>query len=506
MRSRHLVAVLTAFAAGAATLTIARAHPGGSLRGESVAANVAPLVAGWALAAAGLLAWVTRPVSRVGLLLVLAGLAWFAVELDNPEIGSGALFTVGLLTYAACPAIVAHAALAYPGGRLGSWSERAGVIVAYACTLGVQGLAAAAVFDPPRQGCSACPANHLAVANDPELLATLDRAGVRLGVVWAAVLISLAVWRLVRASPAARLVTAPVLVPLVAYLGLVGADYAHALGRGLLSNDPVDERLWVAQGVALTVLSGGVVLAWARGRRARTAVTRLVIELAGAPVAGGLRAALAGAVGDPELEVAYAVTGGGWVDAAGQPVEPQAPDGRAGTTLLRGGEPVARLIHRAELLDDPGLVEEVTRAARLALEHERLEAELRAQLEQLRASRARTVETGDAERRRLERDLHDGAQQRLVVLSLALRLLRAQLGPGAAESIDAADSRAARRPRRPAGTRPRHLSRGARGGGARGGGRRAGRGGLGADRDPARCRASDSPRRSRPPRTSSSPR
>jgi signal transduction histidine kinase len=90
---------------------------------------------------------------------------------------------------------------------------------------------------------------------------------------------------------------------------------------------------------------------------------------------------------------------------------------------------VAVLIHRPGLLDDLELVEEVVAAARMALENERLQAEVRAQLENLRASRARIVATGDAERRRLERDLHDGAQQRLVGLSLALRLARTKLGP-----------------------------------------------------------------------------
>jgi len=440
MRARHLVAALAAFALGIAALAIASAHPDVTLGGASVAANVALAAAGWALAAAGIVAWVTRPAGSCGPLLTLAGLAWFASELANPAVDSSVAFTLGLVTFAVCPAIVAHAALAYPGGRLASWPERAAVAVAYAGTVGVQGLAAAAVYEPSRQGCSECPDNLVAVASDAGLLDALNRAGVRLGVAWAVALIGVAVWRLARASSAARLLTAPVLVPLIAYLGLVAAGYVHSLGRGYVSNDAVDERLWIGQAVALIALSAGVVLAWVRGRRARTAVTRLVLELAEAPVPGGLRAALAGALADPELEVAYPLTDGGWVDAAGRPVDPAAAPGRATTPLMRGGQAVALLVHRAELLDDPGLVEEVSRAARLALEHERLEAELRAQLEQLRASRARTVEAGDAERRRLERDLHDGAQQRLVVLSLALRLLREQLGPGAADRIDAADA------------------------------------------------------------------
>jgi signal transduction histidine kinase len=85
---------------------------------------------------------------------------------------------------------------------------------------------------------------------------------------------------------------------------------------------------------------------------------------------------------------------------------------------------VALLAHRPNRLDDPGLVVEIAATARLALENERLQAQVRAHLEDLRASRTRIVEQGDAERRRLERNLHDGAQQRLVSLALSLRLAR----------------------------------------------------------------------------------
>ena len=91
---------------------------------------------------------------------------------------------------------------------------------------------------------------------------------------------------------------------------------------------------------------------------------------------------------------------------------------------------MAAIIHDASLTEDSGLVDAVGGAAALALENERLDAELRARLEDLRASRARLVEAGMAERRRLERDLHDGAQQRLVSLALSLRLARNKVGAG----------------------------------------------------------------------------
>ena len=102
-------------------------------------------------------------------------------------------------------------------------------------------------------------------------------------------------------------------------------------------------------------------------------------------------------------------------------------------------------------------------AAALALENERLDAELRANVQELRASRARIVESADAARRRIERDLHDGAQQQLVALALDLRTARRQVdrdpdaGPRAARrraaaTLDDALARAARaRPRHPSG-------------------------------------------------------
>jgi signal transduction histidine kinase len=132
---------------------------------------------------------------------------------------------------------------------------------------------------------------------------------------------------------------------------------------------------------------------------------------------------------DPALDVAYPVGEGRNVDASGNPIEIDATRGRATTRLVRDGETIALLVHRADLLGDPRLVEEVASAARLGFENERLQAEARAQFAELRTSRARLVAASDAERRRLERDLHDGAQQRLVGLTLALRLILRHLDP-----------------------------------------------------------------------------
>src|SRR5207253_10916237 len=150
---------------------------------------------------------------------------------------------------------------------------------------------------------------------------------------------------------------------------------------------------------------------WSRLHRPEA--SKLVVELrTGATTS--LRERLARALGDPTLDVAYRLGDGRYVDATGHPIELPQGVGRAVTTVTAGGEEVAALVHDPALLDEPALVESVRATAGLVLENERLGAEVRAQLAEVRASRARIVPATDAERPRLERNLHDGAQPRPV--------------------------------------------------------------------------------------------
>jgi signal transduction histidine kinase len=440
VRLRHALILVAGLALGASALAISRSEPAGSLAGGSTTQSLVLAGIGCALVGCGVVASARRPLSRFGAILAAAGGAWFAVELNNPGAGSPVLFTLGLLTYAACPALVAHAALAYPDGRIDGRLARAGLGLAYASTIVALGVLPALAFNPGAQGCTECPRNLLAVTSSPSFVEAAGRAGLVLGLVWVPLLSGVAIAQIARSSSAARLLKAPVLLAAVAYLALVTAGFAHGVERGYLSNDRVERNLWLVQAAALGLLVLGVAAAWVRGVRARTRVARLVIALGDAPAVGRLRDALAGALDDPALELAYPLDSDRHVDAQGRPVRLPDTNGRAVTPLVRGGRPIAVMVHRTELLDDPGVLEEVGAAAGLALDHERLQAEARARLEQLQASRSRTVEAGDAERRRLERDLHDGAQQRLVVLSFALRLLRAEVGPDAAARVDAAEA------------------------------------------------------------------
>jgi signal transduction histidine kinase len=308
--------------------------------------------------------------------------------------------------------------------------------------VGLVGIATTAFFDPAVQGCLACPRNLALVHGDANAYDAALRWGLRLALAATVVLAALVLWRLVRAPAPA--ITLPVLAPAAVYLGLVALSLRHGIATGVLGNDDVAVRLWRLQAVALVALAGGVAWGIVRSHRARASVARLVVELAESSEPGGVRDALARALRDPGLQLAYRRTGAdGYIDAHGRPVELEPGAGRAVTPVERNGEPVAALVHDAALLGDPGLVEEVVAAARLELENERFQADLRAQLASLRASRARIVERGDGERRRLERDLHDGAQQRLVGLSLALRILRTRASdpsPELERRLDEADA------------------------------------------------------------------
>lgn len=376
-----LALLLAGLVVGALSFAFARDAPSYAFAGGSLVRAALELAAGYSLIAVGIASWWRRPESRFGALLAMGGVAWFLVEWNNPGIGSSLAFTIGLTLYAAAPPLLAHAALGYPGGRLRSGLEQLGVTIAYVGSLLVLGLFPTLVFDPTAAGCGQCPTNLLLVRDSPGLFDDLNRIGVGLGLAWSLALISLLMFRFFQSTPALRRLIWPALAAVVVYLGLVAVDFAHSLDRGFVGNDAIDIDLRFAQTGALFAFALGVAWDWVRARRTRGEVARLVVELAGSPAPGGLRDRLADALGDPSLVLAYPLGEGRLVDVDGRSVDL----GGDVTALMRDGREVARLSHRRGLLDDPGLVEGVATAARLALENERLRAYAGAQLETLRA-------------------------------------------------------------------------------------------------------------------------
>jgi signal transduction histidine kinase len=235
-----------------------------------------------------------------------------------------------------------------------------------------------------------------------------------------------------------------------ALLPSVAGSVALLLFAALLTNDLVTGSrsqvvLWAAI-VSLVSVPAAFLVGLLRSRLARGGLADLFRDL---KTTGGsdLQGALAKTLGDPSLVVAYRLPGSlGYADVDGRAVlvPPVAAD-RSTATVESDGTELAALVYDASLDDDPELVEAVRAAAGMALENERLQAETQAQLVEVQASRERIVAAGDAERRRLERNLHDGAQQRLVALSLQLRLLQGRVGddPSAQELVSTASDQLA---------------------------------------------------------------
>ena len=200
--------------------------------------------------------------------------------------------------------------------------------------------------------------------------------------------------------------------------------------------------VFVARAFVLVLLGGGLCWVVFRERRRRWSVAQLADELGAAPPPGSLETALARSLGDHQLEVAYWLPDSGcYVDATGQTVDPHVGPTQAVTPIVRRGSPIAIVIHDRSLSSTHDLQREIGSASRLAVDNERLQAQAVAQLVALQASRARIVETSDNTRRQLERNLHDGAQQRLLALSYELQL--AESDARAAGNIELADVLAA---------------------------------------------------------------
>src|SRR5919197_1259080 len=214
-------------AVGVYALRTARDDPAFSFAGATTGGAVALLVGGVALVGAGAALWTQRPQSRVGPLVMAAGLAWFVLEWKNPGIDSSAAFTVGLCLYAACPAVVAHALLGYPGG-LATWVDRAAVALAYVGGVLVLGVLPAFFFDPDAQACTQCPRNLFLITANERAVSDLYRTGVYLGIGWAAVVAVAATAKFGRSSRRSR----PVLAGGTVYLALVAAVFAGSRDRG----------------------------------------------------------------------------------------------------------------------------------------------------------------------------------------------------------------------------------------------------------------------------------
>jgi signal transduction histidine kinase len=382
-------------------------------------------LAGVSFAACGLIAWRRRPDSAVGRLLTVAGFGVVSSAILT-QVDSPLTFTLAGLLGELWIAVFAALILSFvTGGRLTSSVD---VILVGAFVVGLFVLQLAVMLFLDVDG------NLLLVWPDAELAEALDKARMAVLIV-ASLAVALVIGERWRAA------SRPRRRALIASVGgsLCGVLYAANL-TCLLLGSPSVELLWVLNTALLTVPAA---LLWGllRSRLARGGLADLFHEL-GTLRGVRLEEGLAKALGDPGLVLAYRVPGErSYLDGRGQPVALPEPGGdRVAAAVERDGRELAMLVYDQSLDDDPELVEAVAAAAAITLDDARLQAESTERLAELRASRERLVAAGDAERRRLERNLHDGAQQRLVSVALRLRMLQSRVSgdPALADELEAA--------------------------------------------------------------------
>jgi len=367
----------------------------------------------------GVVAWRRRPKNRFGPLMIVAGLALCLSALQSAN--SSLPFTIGQAFDLLPIALFLHVFLAFPTGYLRSSPERALVGFAYLVGVGLQlvGLLLGG-FGPD---------NLIGVVSAPEAAAQLfDVQLLALAAACLGGLAALAARR--RREPPMRRWSAQLVVD---FFAVVLVMCAALLVTGLYF--PGEGFVWIQRSTFFLIGLAPIAFLFALldARLARSAVGDLLVELQVDPTPSDLRAPLARALEDPSLQVAYWLPKyRAWADSQGRPVAlPREGEDRATTLIERDGEQVAALIHDPSLSDERELLDGVSAAAAIALDNGRLHAELKARLEELEGSRGRVIEAGQKERKRLERNLHDGAQQRLIALSLELKMLGDRLGEDA---------------------------------------------------------------------------
>ena len=370
------------------------------------------VTASWFAAALWIWGWRTR---RMGLIIYGTAVGNLLADLQVAYPDSRLAWTLGLLGLNVIGAgFFVWWWLAYPTGRLEDNLTRVVVVINW--VWGVMMIPALLFYDnPPSYFYVGHTVSWLDSWNWWSTLAVIAVAE--------PVLKFMLVRRFIRASPGARRTIGPLFIAvLIQSISFWWFCYSILASSASFYSNILESYIGAigGWGMALTTIGGLLTT-----RRARGVVGDLVVDLGRVGPGGyGTPWCARSAIRRSSWRFGYPRQNG-WVDEQGRDVRasPEGPD-RAVTLV---GDQLAAIIHDPVLLDQPALLEAAGSAAHFALENERLQAELRAPLAELRESRARIVRAGDEERRRLERDLHDGAQQRLLALGMALQLLRSHV-------------------------------------------------------------------------------
>ena len=398
------------------------------------------MVLGWVSAA---LYWlVRRPGNRLGLLLLAVAVCTILMSLQGAT--QPQLHSIGVLADWLLVLLWFCVVFAFPEGRVES---RVGWALLGAIALErLESYVPSLLFSPvvngnfPQAGCSAaCPANGFMIADRPTIADGLFSSDVTthyLFAVRSAIFIYL-IYRLATATRPRRRALLPVFVPVLMTIALLLVFYAVRLELVHLDAGALSKLSWLATIGVSAAPYGFLLSVVASTFFAATALKTIVSRLVESPSASQLRSTLADALDDPALELGFRLEpAGGFVDSSGKPLASPPLASQSSTPVTRNGETVAVIMHDAALDTDPELVAAAGQALLLAIENGRLTDELQSANTELRATRARILATGEAERRKIERDLHDGAQQHLIALSMRVGLAREIADPEVAQRLD----------------------------------------------------------------------
>ncbi len=380
---------------------------------------------GGSFAVCGLIAWHRRPDNRSGLLMTATGFAFFVTPLLS-QLAAPVAQTLGYLLPDLWLLFFVLLMLTFlTGGRLRTKVDLA-IVGVLAVTLLV--LPAVRLLFHDIDG------NLLLIQGNPPFVSAVEAIQRVLFAAAALAAVVVVTIRFVAASGPGRRALLPSIAGaacLVLFVALILRDLVLGFRLGVVG--PLDWAVAISIITVPAVFLAGLL----RSRLARGGLAELFRRLRDIP-ADELQPALARAIGDPAMVIAFRQPDATYVDAGGAPVVLPGPDdSRSVTPVERDGTPVAALVYDRSLDDDPELVEAVGAAAMIALENRHLQEEGQARLTELRASRERIVAAGDAERRRIERNLHDGAQQRLVLLAMQLSEIQSRIraDPSGAEQL-----------------------------------------------------------------------
>jgi signal transduction histidine kinase len=423
MRSQRTGVVVVGVVAAVVLLVALLAPEGGRVK-YPVAVVLLTLLTSTSFIVVGLIANRRSREDRVAWVMIAAGFAAIPIGLQSTDMRVP--LTVGVLASHLMPVLIGHLLMIYPSGRFESKFQRIVISLGYVDALL---LAWPAIFVLAFQlECESCGANPLLVRADEQMFNAISAGRLTID---ALLVIGLAIaltQRWYASVPTRRSVLAPVIWSGGLTIAIFALTFVSAIAGA--SEELVRNLNLAILSLSLSIpCSVAYGLVHSRFTRAG-AVSDLVATLArGESLEEDLRDVLARALQDPTLELAYWLPDRKhFVDSGGQPVEsPHAHSRRRWQTVNSNGEMIAAIIYDDTMGDQTRLVEAAAGAAALSLENKRLEAELRAHVKDLEASRVRLVEATDAERQRFERDLHDGAQQQLLAIAMRLNRARSKL-------------------------------------------------------------------------------